>query len=136
MCVCVCVCVCACVCVQLTKLLNIFGSGWDISLKSFGDIPTIFVHYCQIIVHYFQIILKFLYVCLSVHWLTSLLKLDKYRDISCSWWYIFLNFFGGISGIFLHYFQIISNFLYVCQSISWPTSLLILGQYREISCSG
>ena len=26
-CVCVCVCVCACVCVQLTKLLNIFGSG-------------------------------------------------------------------------------------------------------------
>ena len=114
---------------QIAKLFNIFGSGWYIFLNSFGDIPRIFVHY-------FQIIPKFLYVCLSVHWLTSLLKLDKYRDISCSWWYIFLNFFGGISGIFLHYFQIISNFLYVCQSISWLTSLLKLGQYRDNSCSG
>ena len=77
-----------------------------------------------------------MYVCLSVHRLTSLLKVDKYRDISCSWLYIFLKFFGGISGIFLHYFQIISNFLYVCQSISWLTSLLKLGQYRDNSCSG
>ena len=40
----VCACVRACVRVQLTKLFNIFGSGWDISLKSFGDIPRMFLH--------------------------------------------------------------------------------------------
>ena len=33
-------------------------------------------------VHLFQIILNFTYVCQSVSWLTSLLKLDKYKDIS------------------------------------------------------
>ena len=35
------VCVCVCVRPQLTKLFNIFGSGLDIFLKSFGDIPRI-----------------------------------------------------------------------------------------------
>ena len=29
---------------QLTKLFNIFGSGWDIFLKSFGDITRMFLH--------------------------------------------------------------------------------------------
>ena len=116
------------VCAQLTKLFHIFGSGWDIFLKSFGDIPRMFVHY-------FQIIPKFLYVCLSVHWLTSLLKLDKYRDISCSWWHIFLKIFGHIPRMFVHYFQMILKFLYVCMSVYWLTSLLKLDKYRDISCS-
>ena len=35
----------------------------------------------------------FLSVCQFVSWLTLLLKLGKYRDISCSWWDIFLIFF-------------------------------------------
>ena len=65
------------VCEQLTKLFNIFASGGHISLKSFGDIP-------RMIVHLFQIILNFLYVCQSVSWLTSLLRLGSYRDISSS----------------------------------------------------
>ena len=91
----VCVSVCVCVCDQLTKLFNIFGSGWDIFLKSFGDIPKMFVHY-------FQILVNFLYVCHSVILLTSLLKLDKYRDIFSSGWYIFLKIFGGIPWMLVH----------------------------------
>ena len=84
-------------------------------------------------VHQIKIILNFLYVCQSVSWLTFLLKLDKYRDISSSVWDIFLKIFGGIPGMFLHHFQIILNFLYVCQSVSWLTSLLKLDKYRHIS---
>ena len=42
-------------------------------------------------VHLFQIILNFMYVCQSVSWLISLLKLYKYRYISSSGWNI-LNF--------------------------------------------
>ena len=38
------------------------------------------------LVHYVPIILNFLYVCQSVSWLTSLLKLDKFRNISSSRW--------------------------------------------------
>ena len=45
-------------------------------------------------------------------------------------------FFRDIPGLFVQYFQIITNFFYVCQSISWLTSLPKLGQYRNISCSG
>ena len=122
----------------LTSLLKIdkygeYGdiscSWWDIFLKIFGHIPGI-------LVHYFQIIPNFLYVCQSVSWLTHLLKLDKYRDISSSAWDIFLNFFGDISGMLVHYFQIILNFLYVFQSVSWLTSLLKLDKYKDISSSG
>ena len=51
-------------------------------------------------------ILKFYYICQSVSFLTSLLKLDKFRDISCSGRDIFLKFFGDIPWIFLDYFQI------------------------------
>ena len=78
---------------------------------------------------------NYLYVSQSVGWLTSLLKLDKSRDISCSGWDIVLKFFGDIPGMFIHYFQIIINFVYVCQSVSWLTSLLKLDKYRDISCS-
>ena len=77
-----------------------------------------------------------LYVCQSVSWLTFLLKLDKYRDISSSLRDIFLTFFGRIPGMFVHLFQIILNFMYVCQSVSWLTSLLKLSKYRDISSSG
>ena len=107
----------------LTSLLKLYiyrdisCSGWHIFLKLFGDIPLM-------LVHYFQIILNFLYICQSVSWLTSLLKLDKYRDISSSGWDIFLKFFGDIPGMLVHWFQINLIFLYVCQSVSWHTSLL------------
>ena len=84
-------------------------------------------------VHLFQINLNFLYVCQSVSWLTSLRKLDKYRDISSSGSDIFLKFLGGIPGMLVHLSQIILNFLRVFQSVSLLTSLLILDQYRDIS---
>ena len=78
------------------------------------------------LLHHFQIILNFLYVCQSVSWLTSLLKLDKYRDISGPECAIFLKFFGDIPGMLLHHFRVILNFLYVSQSVSWLTFLLKL----------
>ena len=113
---------------KLDKSRDISCSGWDIVLKFFGDIPGMFIHY-------FQIIINFVYVCQSLSWLTSILKLDKYRDISCSWWYIFLKFFGHIPDMFVHLFWNLQNFLYVCQSISLLTYLLKLDQYRGISSS-
>ena len=80
-------------------------------------------------------VMNLLDVCKSVSCLISLLKLDKYGDISFSWWDLFLKFFGDIPEVFLHYFQTLIQFLYVCQSISWLTSLLKWGQYRDISSS-
>ena len=93
----------------------------------FGNIPGMFVHW-------FQINLIF-YVCQSVSWLTSLLKLDKYKDISRSELDIFLKFFGDIPMMFVHWFHINLNFLYVFQSVSWLTSLLKLEKYRDTSTS-
>ena len=101
---------------KIDKYRDISTSGWDIFLKFFGGIPRMFLHW-------FLIILNFLYVCQYVSWLTSLLKLNKSRDISSSGWDIFLKFFGDIPGMLVHYFQIILNFLYVCKSISWLTFL-------------
>ena len=86
--------------------------------------------------HHSLLIVKFLYVRQSVSWLTSLLKLDKFRNISCSEQDILKKIFGDIPGLFSHYFQIIMNFLYVPQSVSWLTSLLKLDKFRNISCSG
>ena len=83
-------------------------------------------------VHLFQIILNFLHVCESVSWLTSLLKLHKYRDISSSGWDIFLKFFGDIPEMLVHWFQIILIF---CMSISLAVGILPY-KYRNISCSG
>ena len=57
-------------------------------------------------------------------------------DISSSGWDKFLTLFGDIPGIFLDYFQIILNFLYVCQSVSQLTLLRKLCQYKDISSSG
>ena len=42
---------------------------------------------------------------------------------------MFLKLFGGIPGMFVDYFQIILNFFYVCQSISWLTPLLKIDKY-------
>ena len=114
---------------KLDKCRDISGSGWDIFLKFFGDIPGMFLHY-------FHINVNCLYVCQPVSWLTFLQILGKYRDISCSWWDVFLKFLGDILGLFVHFFQIITDFLYVCQSIGWLTSIMKLGQYRDISYSG
>ena len=112
----------------LSDIMSIL-SRWDIFLKFFGYIPLIFLNS-------FQIIWNFLYVCQSVTWLTSILIWDKYRNISSSGRDILLNFFGGIPVMFVHLFQVILNFMYVCQSVSWLTSLLKLYKYRDISSSG
>ena len=77
-----------------------------------------------------------MYVCQSVSWLTSLVTLYKYRDISSSGRNIFLNFSRDIPGMLIHLCQIIQNFLCVCQSVNWLTSLLKLYKYRDISSSG
>ena len=84
--------------------------------------------------HFFQIVTHFLYVCQSISWLTSLLKLDKYRDISCSWWDIFLKVFGDIPEVFFTLVPNTYKFLYVCQSFSWLICSLKSDQYRDISC--
>ena len=88
------------------------------------------------LVHYFQIIMNFFYVSQSTGWRTSLLILQNYRDISRSWWHILLKCCGEFLGIFLDAFNIIQHILYVCQSVSWLTSLLKLDKYRDISGSG
>ena len=95
-----------------------------------------FLHIREIFVHYFQIVTHFLYVCQSISWLTSLLKLRYYRDISRSGWDIFLKSFGDIPGMFVHWFQFILNFLYVCESVSWLTFLLKIQLNWDISSSG
>jgi len=97
--------------------------------KFLGDIPGM-------LVHYFKIILNFLYVRQSVRWLTALLKLDKYRDMSTYGWDILLEFFGDIHEMLVHYFQIILNYFYVCPSVSWLIFLLKLDKYVDISSSG
>ena len=86
-------------------------------------------------VYYYQIILNFLYAYQYVSWLTSLQKLDKYRDISSSGWYIFLKNFGRIPKMLLYFFHVIVNFQYVYQSISCITFLLLWYNYRYISSS-
>ena len=53
-------------------------------------------------VHLFNIVVNFLYVCQSVSWFTSLLKLFKYRDISSSGRDIFLKFSGDIPRMLAH----------------------------------
>ena len=97
--------------------------------RFFWDIPDMSAHW-------FQIILNFLYVCQSGGWHTFLLKYDKFRDLSSSGWYIYLNFYGHNPGMLVHLFQIILNFLYICQSVSWLISLLKLVKYGDISIFG
>ena len=102
---------------------------WMIYLsENFVQIPGILVQY----LHFIRIIL---FVLQSASWLTSLLKLGKYRDVSCPGWDIFFKYFGHLPGMFFTLFLKIKILLYVCLSVSWLTSLLKLGQYRDISSS-
>ena len=98
-------------------------------------LSEIFWRHSQDVSKLFPKIINFLYVRQSVSWLTSLLKLDKCRNISCSGQDIFMKFLRDILRMFLHYFQI-QIFLYVCKSFSWLTSLLKLHKYRDNSSSG
>ena len=75
-------------------------------------------------------------VCLSVWQLAYFLAEIRKRHISSSGWYIFLEFLGDIHVMLVHWFQIITNFVYVCQSGSWNTSLLKSEKFRDISSSG
>ena len=114
---------------KLGQYRDISCPGWDIFLKLFGNIPGIFLHYFKINANCF-------YAFQSVSWLTSLHILDKCRHIFCSVWYIFLKYVWHISGMFVDYFfHIIWNFLYAFQSVSWLTSILKLGKYKDISSS-
>merc|ERR1711954_492793 len=63
----------------LTKIRqrDISCSGCHIFMEFFGDIP-------EMLVNWFQIFLIFLYVCQSGSWHTSLMKSNKFRDISSS----------------------------------------------------
>merc|ERR1711954_162533 len=77
------------------------------------------------------------FVCLSVcylaHFLTEITQILRYIQI----WIRYLSeFFGDIPWMFVHLFQIILNFLYVCQSVSWLISLGKSYKYRDISSSG
>ena len=70
--------------------------------------------------------MNFLYVCQSVSWLTSLLKLSYYGDISSSEWDIFLKFLETFPG----YFWTISKiFCIFCMSVSLSLRLLYLFQF-------
>ena len=110
----------------LTKIRqrHISGSGWDIFLKFFGDIPGM-------LVHYFQIILNFMYVCQSVCLLTSSPKLDKgispdLDDIS------FLNFFETFVGYFWTFSR---SFWISCLSVSLLVGLLPYWNYDNTGIS-
>jgi len=106
----------------VTPLLEMakIWSGWFIS---------------GLLVQYLHFIRIILFVLQSASWLTSLLKLGKYRDVSCPGWDIFFKYFGHLPGMFFTLFLKIKILLYVCLSVSWLTSLLKLGQYRDISSS-
>ena len=119
----------------LTSLLK-FGHFRAISCSGWYIVFLIFLETFLGCLYTISKYWKFLYVCQSVIWLNFLLKLDKYRGISWSVWYISLKFFEDISGIFVQYLQMFANFFYFCQYVSWLTSLLILGHYRNISSSG
>merc|ERR1712082_112770 len=47
-----------------------------------------------------------------------------------------LENFVKIPGILVQYLHFIRIFLLVLHSASWLTSLLKLGKYRDVSCSG
>ena len=108
---------------KLDKYRDISNSRWDIFLKLFGDIPWIFSQYFQINT----------FISMSVSLFVGLLP---EKDISSSGLDIFLKFFGDIPGMLVHLFQISLNFLYVCQSATWLSSLLILDKYKDISNNG
>ena len=66
--------------------------------------------------------------------LFGLLPYWNYTDIdnSSSGWDIFLKYFGGILAMFVHLYQIILKFLYVCQSVIWLILLLKWHKFRYL----
>ena len=106
--------------------MDISSSEWDIFLIFSGYI-------LGMLVHLLQMILIFTFVCRSVCLLTSLPELD--RGISpvldeISYW-IFWRHSWHV-GTFV---PNNSDFLFVCQSGSWHTSLPISNRFRDISSS-
>ena len=85
-------------------------------------LPDVFTVNPGMFLHDLQIITNFLFVCQSFSWLTSLMKLGQYRDISCPGQDIFLKMFAAIPGMFVHQFHIFLNFFFVCLSLSQATS--------------
>ena len=77
----------------------------------------------------------FLISCMSVSPLVSLLPYWNQANtgITPVLNEIYFWIFGDIPKICVHFFKIDTNFLYVCQSITWLTSLLKLGYYKDIS---
>ena len=78
-----------------------------------------------------QIMLTF-FMSQSVSWLTSLLKLDKYRHISGPEWDIFLKKIWDIPGMLLHHFQII---LISCMYLSLLVGLLPYWNHTKVGLS-
>ena len=88
------------------------------------------------VLHYFQTNTNYFYVCQYVRQLTSVLILGQMQGYHLFWMIYLTVIFLEIPGMFVHYFPIITNLLFVCQSVSWLTSLQKLDQYRDISCPG
>ena len=74
---------------------------------------------------------------MSLSLLFGLLSYWNHTNIgySSSGWDIFLKFLGDTLRTLIHFFQIILIFLYVCQSISWPTFKLKLDKNWDITSS-
>ena len=70
-------------------------------------------------------------VCLSVfqlaYFLTEIRQIQGYLQFYMRY---LSEFFGGIPWMFVHLYQIILEFLYVCQSVIWLTCLLKVHKYR------
>ena len=75
-------------------------------------------------------------VCRSVCLFAYLLTKIRQGDISNSGWDIFLEFFGDIPKMLVHWFKIVLIFLYVCQSGSWHSSLMKSNKFMDIFSSG
>ena len=94
----------------------------EICLTHFWNVCTLFPNICIFL------------VCLSVCQLAYF-----GTDSRPTWGYLLSlvryisDFFGEIPEMYVHFYQIITNFLYVCQSISWIIYQLKLGKYRDIS---
>ena len=108
-----------------------------------------FVHISGMLVHQFKILVS-LFVCQLAYFITE----NRLIKVYLQFWMIYLSenfwrlswnkflmsylteFLGHLPGMFVQQIKIIPNFLYVCQSVSWLTSLLKLGYYGDISSSG
>ena len=91
------------------------------------------------LIHLIQMIPKKLCVSQSVNWFTSLLKLDKWRDISSSGWDIFLKFFGDIPEMLLmrkYLNQLNLKIQFVSRSVWLLIYLLLTYNFRLLPVRG